>query len=182
MYLVCGRFGLTIFQKQINSLKQRTKYLLLFIVIFAFLGFSREFLFVNINNLLYKLYYGRLSVPFPESLSFLETLDYTTLYYLKYPLTILYFLAYFFSSLYAVKLICNDKKYSRWTIYIYALLLILAGISMAYNYLINNKLNGEEYLFSRWLMGIAQSPLVAFFIIASNTLYKNLQNEKNNPI
>jgi len=159
-------------------LKNWIKYIL-FIAIFAFLGFSREFLFVNINNLLYKLYYGHLSVPFPESLHFLESYDYTTLYYTKYPLTALYFLAYFFTSLYAVKLICQNKKYSLWTIYIYSLLLLLASISMAYNFLINNKLNGEEYLFSRWLMGIAQSPLVAFFIIASNTLYKNIQSENN---
>jgi hypothetical protein len=48
----------------------------------------------------------------------------------------------------------------------------------AYNYLINNQLNGDEYTFSRWLMGIAQSPLVAFFMIASSKLYNKFQTEQ----
>jgi hypothetical protein len=49
---------------------------------------------------------------------------------------------------------------------------------MAYNYVINNQLNGDEFAFSRWLMGIAQSPLVAFFIIASSKLYNKFQTEQ----
>jgi general stress protein CsbA len=71
-----------------------------------------------------------------------------------------------------------DKKTAKWIIYIYAILLVLSGISMTYNYLINNQLNGDEYTFSRWLMGIAQSPLVAFFMIASSKLYNKFQTEQ----
>ncbi|MES2762430.1 MAG: hypothetical protein V4677_09485 [Bacteroidota bacterium] len=89
----------------------------------------------------------------------------------------MYFLAYLFTGYFAVKLICADKKNARWVIYIYAILLVLSGISMACNYIINNQLNGDEYTFSRWLMGIAQSPLVAFFIIASAKLYTKFQPE-----
>ena len=157
-------------------MKQGFKYLL-FISIFAVLGFSREFLFVNINNQLFKLFYNNPDIKLPSSLEFLSSLSYSSLYYLKYPLTIFYFLAYFFTSFYATKIICNDKKYNKWIIYIYALLLILASITMIYNYFINHQLSGEEYTFSRWLMGIAQSPLVAFFAIAAGTLYKKIQTE-----
>jgi hypothetical protein len=149
----------------------------LYLLIFAVLGFSREFLFVNMNNQLYKLYYGNSKVPLPASIRFIEVFDYTTLYYLKYPLTLAYFIAYFLSSYFAVKTVCGDKKFSKWIIYIYALLLILSCISMAYNYIINNQLNGNEYTFSRWLMGIAQSPLVAFFVIASGTLYQKFKTD-----
>jgi hypothetical protein len=49
---------------------------------------------------------------------------------------------------------------------------------MTYNYLINEQLNSDEYTFSRWLMGIAQSPLVAFFTIASSKLYNKFQTEQ----
>lgn len=49
---------------------------------------------------------------------------------------------------------------------------------MAYNYFIQNQLGGDEYTFSRWLMGIAQSPLVAFFVIASSKLYNKFQIEQ----
>lgn len=158
-------------------MKKTIKYSV-FILLFAFLGFSREFLFVNINNQLYKLYYGQSDLPLPQSLSFIAKFDYSTLYYSKYILTILFFIAYICVSFFAVKTICNGEKISRLIIYIYALLLFLAGLTMVYNYFINNSLGGDEYTFSRWLMGIAQSPLVAFFVIASNTLYTKIQLEK----
>lgn len=85
-------------------------------------------------------------------------------------------------SFYAVTNLTANKKYGMWVIYIYALLLILASITMAYNYFINHTLTGDEYSFSRWLMGIAQSPLVAFFIIAAGALYKKFQTEQNKPL
>lgn len=149
----------------------------MFITLFAILGFSREFLFVNINNQLYKLYYGSSNLPLPKSLHFIAGIDYVTLYYSKYVLTIIFFIAYVSTSFFAVKLICTGKKFSQLVIYIYALLLLLAGLTMVYNYFINNSLSGREYTFSRWLMGIAQSPLVAFFVIASGTLYTKTQTE-----
>ncbi len=149
----------------------------LYLLVFAVLGFSREFLFVNMNNQLYKLYYGNSKVPLPSSIRFIEAFDYTTLYYLKYPLTLAYYLAYFLTSYFAVKTICGDKKFSKWITYIYAILLILSCVSMAYNYIMHNQLNGDEYTFSRWLMGIAQSPLVAFFVIASGALYQKFKTD-----
>lgn len=150
---------------------------LVFFSIFAILGFTREFLFVNINNQLYKLYYGHSNLPVPESLSFIKQFDFDTLYYSKYPLTILTYLIYFLVSFYSVRVLTGNKKYGIWVVYIYALLLILASITMAYNYFINHNLGGGEYTFSRWLMGIAQSPLVAFFIIAAGALFTKFQTD-----
>lgn len=147
-------------------------------VCFAVLGFSRDFLFVNINNQLYAVYYNHPNLHLPSCLSFLANLDYETLYYGKYVLTILYFLAYLLTSYFTVKIICVDKQFTRWIIYIYTLLFIVSSSIMAYNYFINNHLNGDEYTISRWLMGIAQSPLIAFFMIASFTLYKKIQIQK----
>lgn len=158
-------------------MKNSIKYLF-FISLFAILGFSREFFFVNVNKQLYKLYYHDSDVIIPNSLNFITHFEYATLYYLKFPFTIVYFLAFLLTSYFAVKLICQNKKTAIWVIYIYTILLVLSGISMAYNYVINNQLNGDEYTFSRWLMGIAQSPLVAFFMIASSKLYNKFQTEQ----
>lgn len=157
-------------------MKQAAKYLL-FISLFAALGFSREFLFVNINNQLYKLYYGHSALPVPQSLSCITSISYSKLYYLKFGLTILFYIAYMATTLLALRLVCNDKKITRLAVYIYVLLLILAGLSMLYNYLAHNRLDGDEYTFSRWLLGIAQSPLIAFFMIAASALYKKFQTE-----
>lgn len=144
------------------------------ISLFAFLGFSREFLFVNINNQLYTLYYGHNNLPLPKILSFLNNYDYMTIYYSKYVLTLIYYLTYGFVSYIAVKNICLNKAFSQWIIYLYGILLVIASITMAFNYFINHQLDGGEYTFSRWIMGIAQSPLIAFFMIASHKLYTKL--------
>jgi len=158
-------------------MKSSLKYALFF-SLFAILGFSREFLFVNTNNLLYKIYYHNNDIIIPESLRFLSNFDYETIYYLKYPFTIIYFILYFLVSFYTVKKICDNKKITQWIVYIYTLLLILASITMAYNYIIKDQLSGDEYTFSRWLMGIAQSPLVVFFTISASKLYSKFNTEK----
>ncbi len=158
-------------------MKTSFKYIF-FIALFAFLGFTREFVFVNLNSRLYSLFYKHYDFHLPDSLFYFNQFDYSTLYFIKYPLTILYFLAYFFASYFTVKQLCDHKKIAQSIIYIYLLLLALASISMLYNYFINEKFDGGEYTFSRWLMGIAQSPLVAFFILASSKLYNKLQTEQ----
>ena len=145
---------------------------------FAFLGFTKEFLFVNINNQLYKTYYKNNDIFISKSLNFLSKYSYETLYYIKYPLTIIYFIVYFMVSFYSVKIICDNKKITIWIVYIYSLLFILSSITMLYNYIINNQLSGEEYTFSRWLMGIAESPLVAFFVISASALSSKFNIEK----
>lgn len=152
-------------------------YYFLALVIFAILGFSREFLFVNINDRLYQLYYGHEDSLLPNSLAFLKNYNYSTIYYSKFGLTIVYFIAYMLVTFYAVKLITEDVLFSKWALYLFGIVLVLAGIITAYNYFINQQLNGDEYTYSRWLMGIVQSPLVAFFMIASHKLYKNLNNK-----
>jgi hypothetical protein len=158
-------------------MKMALKYLSI-LSVFAFLGFSREFVFVNINNQLYKTYYKNNDIFISKSLTFLSNYNYETLYYAKYPLTVLYVVMYFTVSFYSVKIICDNKKITRWIVYIYSLLFTLSSFIMLYNYIINNQLSGEEYTFSRWLMGIAESPLVAFFIIATSTLYTKFNIEK----
>jgi hypothetical protein len=158
-------------------LKTSLKYLF-FISVFAFLGFSREFIFVNLNSQLYSLFYKRNDFVLPNSLSYFNQFDYSTLYFIKYPLTILYFLAYFFASYFTIKQLSGHKKIAQSIIYIYLILLALASISMLYNYVINSKFDGDEYTISRWLMGIAQSPLVAFFVLASSKLHHKFQTEQ----
>ncbi len=158
-------------------MKTAIKYLSIFSV-FAFLGFTKEFLFVNINNQLYKIYYKNNDIVISKSLTILSKYNYETLYYIKYPLTILFFTVYFMASFYSVKIICGNKKITTWIVYIYSLLFTLSSITMLYNYIINNQLSGEEYTFSRWLMGIAESPLIAFFVISASSLYSKFNIEK----
>lgn len=158
-------------------MKVSLKYLL-FVAIFATLGFSREFVFVNINSRLFSLYYKNNDFILPNSLSIFSEFNYNGLYNLKYALTILFLVMYFTVSYFVVQQFYQNKKITNWVTYIYLILLALAGISTIYNYFFSKDLGGDDYTFSRWLMGIAQSPLVALFILASGKLYNKLQTER----
>jgi hypothetical protein len=48
----------------------------------------------------------------------------------------------------------------------------LAALSMIYGYFVNGRLQDDEYTLSRWLMGIAQSPIICLILLASEKLYQ----------
>jgi hypothetical protein len=151
---------------------------ILFFLIFAILGFSREFLFVHINQYLYSVYYHFPDPYLPEALEFIKPYNYETIYYSKFALTVIYYLAYFMTSYYCVKSISENKHLLKTCFYIFLLILVFSSILTAYNYFINNNLGGNVYTVSRWLMGIAQSPLIALFLIASDKIQNQLGQRK----
>jgi hypothetical protein len=57
------------------------------------------------------------------------------------------------------------------------LLLFLSAAAMLWAYFIKGNLQDNEYTFSRWVMGIAQSPLPVLFLLAAEHLNARL-NEK----
>src|ERR1044072_3566084 len=131
-------------------------------ILFLALGDYREFLFVHINNIATVKYFGKVTqLPVPDHLRFIQDMEYKTIYYLKYPLTVLSFVLFFVLSWICVKTLTNDKKILKWLTYSYLLLLLLSSVSMLWAYFVKVNLKDDEYTFSRWLMGIAQSPLVA---------------------
>ncbi len=151
----------------------KNKYLLFFLfgLVFIFFGSYREYFFISINNIMTIKYYGKpTSMAVPNSLMFIYNLDYKTIYYLKYPLTILSFLLFYGLSFWCLKSLTNDKNLLKWLTYSYLVLLLLSTISMLWAYFVKVKLQDDEYTFSRWLMGIAQSPLLVLFFLASSKL------------
>jgi hypothetical protein len=151
----------------------RNKYVILvfFGLAFIIIGTYREYFFILINNIMTVKYYGRVNrMPAPDSLRFLENLDYATLYYSKYPLTVLSFLVFYGLSYWCLKSLRIDKNLLKWLTYSYLLLLLLSTVSMLWGYFIKVRLQDDEYTFSRWLMGIAQSPLVVLFLLAASKL------------
>ncbi len=153
-------------------MKINWKYFILFFFMFAILGYVREKFFVALNHLIYVKYYGNTSeAPIDPFILALNTFSYSTLYYLKYPATLLSFLMFGGLTLLTVRYVVNDKKLLKLVVYSYVILLTLAALSMLFGYLVNNRLQDDEYTLSRWLMGIAQSPIIAIVLIASYQLY-----------
>lgn len=152
------------------------KYLMfiLFGILFGGLGFFREYFFHHINNVMYYMYNGETTIPIHPAFSPLLSLPYKTVYYLKYLFTFGFVAVFYFLSVWCVKFYTQDKKLLKWLTYSYLVLLLLSLILMLWSYFVVVKLDSDEYSVSRWLMGIAQSPLPALFFIATARLNKKL--------
>lgn len=147
---------------------------ILFGFLFGSLGFYREYFFANINNVMYYLYNGETTVPVKPAFLFFLDIPYKTLYYLKYAFTFAFVLLFFILSYWCIKYYTTDKKLLKWFTYSYLVLLLLSSVLMLWSYFVVVKLDTDEYSISRWLMGIAQSPLPALFFIATSKLNDKL--------
>lgn len=153
-------------------MKIRWPYFILFFAVFAVSGYYREKFYVAYNHLMYIKYYGGYKdAPIDHFIFFLNGLSYKSLYFLKYPITLISVLLFCTLSVLTVKYVLNEKKLLRWVIYSYLLLLTLAGLSMLYGYFVKDRLQDDEYTLSRWLLGIAQSPIITIVILASHQLF-----------
>lgn len=157
---------------------KKIKWLVFFILLFGCLGYFREFFFVHINNIMYRKYYSMTTaLDVPWSMKPFEFFSYNTLYYSKYIYTLGWTFLFFVSSFFAIKLLTGNQLATKLVVYAYGLLLIIAGLSMVYGFFNNKNLQNDEYTLSRWLLGIAQSPIICLILLASEKLYnKPLQS------
>lgn len=152
-------------------MKEVKWYILLFFI-FAILGYCREFFFVHLNIIMYEKYYHLVSpAPFPAIMNFFKRFSYDTLYYSKYFYTLIWLLAFLMANYVAVKKLTSTPYLIKLLFFIYLIMFALALTSMLYGYLVNGRLQDDEYTMSRWLMGIAQSPIICLILIASEKLY-----------
>jgi len=153
----------------------KNKYILFFVfaLLFGMLGFFRDYFFVNYNNVMYFLYNGDTTVPVNPHFSFFLSVPYKTVYYLKYIFTILFVLAFYLISRWCLKLFTGNRVLLKWLTYSYLVLFGISMVLMLWSYFVKMKLDSDEYSVSRWLMGIAQSPLPVLFFLATHKLIKN---------
>lgn len=146
-------------------------YSFLFLV-FGVAGYYREYFFVHLNNIMFQKYYSTTSeLVTPSALRFFYNYNYNTLYYSKYFFTTLSFLLFFSLNFFAVKKLINISIFNKAVIVAYILMLMTAAFSMLIGYFVNHRLQNDEYTLSRWLMGIAQSPIICLILVASQKLY-----------
>jgi len=145
--------------------------LVFFLILFGCLGYFREFFFVNLNNIMFRKYYNHTDLPIPSIMLVFDSFSYKTLYFSKYIYTLVWIAIFFFANYMAIKKLTEQKILLRFLTYSYLILLSLAAIAMLYGYFINERLQDDEYTISRWLLGIAQSPIICLILIASEKLY-----------
>ncbi|MEW6774200.1 MAG: hypothetical protein AB1304_09410 [Bacteroidota bacterium] len=156
--------------------------LFFFLLFFVLLGLFREYIFLNINNVIYFKYYKNTTVPIPFGFGWLTKLSFEQLYFLKYPLTIIFVIIFFISNFFFLKQMQVYPLYIKILILSYILIIITSAILMLYAYYFHQRLDDNEYSISRGLMGVAQSPLISFVLFVLYLWDKNKfqQHEKRN--
>jgi hypothetical protein len=117
----------------------------------------------------YKSTTGTLKVP--AVMQVFESFEYATLYYSKYMFTALWAFIFFLANFFAVRSLTHNRQLTRLVVYAYIAICVTAAISMVYGSFVKNRLQDDEYTLSRWLLGIAQSPIICLILLASEKLY-----------
>lgn len=155
--------------RRIYSVKTKILLFLLVLLIVA-TGFLRDFIFKAINVQLFNLYYKRPPVNVPDSIKILLDYNYSELYYSKWILTFAFAGLYLLLSCAVLLFIFQNRKYIKWCIGIYAIILILSFLFMAIGYLIKDYKN--TYYLARQFMGFLQSPFILMMLIPAIKLYE----------
>jgi hypothetical protein len=141
------------------------------VVLIIATGFYREFFFVNINEQMRYLWYGNEESMMSDALSLLDSLDYWTLYYLKWAMTVVFSGIFLIESALFTKLILGKTLWKE-LIFMYTILLIVSGLVLAGYALFDEHETG--YLISRYFMGIAQSPIPLMILLPAIGLRNRL--------
>jgi hypothetical protein len=151
----------------------KIKWLITVFFLFAILGYWREFFFVHINNIMFHKYHNsQPALPIPDIMYPFTKISYNALYYSKYPYTLIWTCLFFAANYFALKKLTSTPFLIKILFFAYLIILLLAAFAMGYGYFINERFQNDEYTLSRWLLGIAQSPLICLILLASEKLYK----------
>lgn len=128
-----------------------------FLVIIFFIGYLRETIFLILNSVLNKY-------PFPYNSSYVSPPDFLysynsqTLITVKWVLTFGFSIVFFMGSLTLVHFYFKNKSFNKITIWTYLFLVGVSFVIAVFGILLGNF--DETYALSRFVIGLAQSPLI----------------------
>ncbi|OFY86482.1 MAG: hypothetical protein A3K10_12370 [Bacteroidetes bacterium RIFCSPLOWO2_12_FULL_31_6] len=147
----------------------------LFLVLIFFVGYIRETIFLVINAVLNKY-------PFPYNSSyvtpshFLYNLSNAKLVILKYILTFCFSLLFFSLTILLVHFYFKNKGYNKLTLWFYAFLIGFSFLLSIIGILFNNFI--DTYTFNRFIIGLAQTPLLPLVLFVLFYFKTKIEREK----
>jgi hypothetical protein len=139
--------------------------IVLLVALYIATGFLREFIFLNINEQSRVTFYHETESHVAPSMQWLSGLSYSTLYYAKWPLTLL-FTAYFaFIAAAIVKKWFSERNFVKITWLAYGIT-FAAGLVF---YLAGSLTGAREitYGIARFLAGLTETPALLVMLLAS---------------
>lgn len=156
---------------------KKTVFILLIFLLILLSGYLRDFIFKKINALLQAWDYD-FDYQLPAGLQFLNNYEYDTVVNVKWLLTFLFWGLYLFISIITIRLLFRNRQlFLKITVGIYSVILLISGIFMSVGFVFS-PLAENMYEFSRYLMGMAQSPLILMILIPVFSLYEKGQKNK----
>ncbi|CAN5120990.1 hypothetical protein BH09BAC5_BH09BAC5_08010 [soil metagenome] len=142
-------------------------------ILYIVCGFFREFIFLNINEQSRIAYYHDADSHLAASMKWLEGFSYNTLYYSKWPLTLLFTILFTFIASRIIKLWFADKMLVKITWMAY-------GITFATGLLfyLAGSLSGHRettYDIARFLAGLTETPAMLVMLLASFMALRRLR-------
>ena len=155
-----------IWQQQKNKIIKGVFWL---IVIIA-LGFLRDFIFVNINYIIDRLYFNRDVYYYHSFYDFLEPLDVSGLMTLKWILTLIFALINLTLSVVILKQLFEQPQKPVKLLYLgYVGLFVIAGLFFVFGKV--SGLTDLGYTLARRFMGVLQSPVPLMIAATTHLLF-----------
>jgi hypothetical protein len=158
----------------VKSLKKVIQ--LIFIAIsLIFFGYLRDFIFKKINALL-QAWDHDMDYDMPNPLIFLTNWEYDSVKNFKWILTLIFWGIYLLITLITVKILFRKNSFIKITSGVFIGILLISGLFMLAGFLINST-SEKMYEFARYLMGMAQSPIILMILIPLFGLFKKENSE-----
>lgn len=142
------------------------------IVLFVGTGFFREFVFLNWNEQIRVTYYHSPDPHVHPIMQWLGGFSYEALYWLKWPITLFFSVAFAGLSILIVHRLFNNRTYNRITLYAYAALFMLAFLFFGFGWLLG--FGNATYPIARFLAGIIETPTMLIILLASFLIHRRL--------
>lgn len=154
---------------------KKAVFISLILIISVLLGYLRDSVFKSINALL-RAWDLDQNYSLPSFLSFLENYEYNTLVNMKWVLTFIVSFCYLLIALVTIKVLFHQKKYLKITTLTYAGVLVISGIFILIGLVFTHS-SEKMYEFARYLMGMAQSPIILMILIPAFKLSEKENNK-----
>ena len=162
-----------------NQSKIKRNLILIIMAILAVLtGYLRDTVFKTINAILRAADLEQ-DYFLPAFISFLQNFEYQTLVNLKWFLTLFFSLLYLILSIIIIKTLFKDSKYLKITTLTYIGVLLISAGFIAAGLIFKNS-SEKMYEFARYLMGMAQSPIILMILIPTFKLMEKEINKTSN--
>lgn len=140
--------------------------------LFVVTGFFRESVFLNLNEQMRVTYYHSPDPHVDPYMQWLGTFSYITLYYIKWPLTLLFSAIFAFYSILVIRFAFRSKPYERITWYAYGCVFAASVLFFFAGYLTGTR--EATYVISRFLAGLIETPALLIILMASFMVHRRL--------